>query len=64
MTRGFNPELNTFVQSYDGTDLDASLLLIPRVGFLPPDDSRVIGTIDAIQRDLTGWFRAALPVGG
>lgn len=53
MARGFNPELNTFVQSYDSTDLDASLLLIPRVGFLPADDSRVIGTIDAIQRDLT-----------
>jgi GH15 family glucan-1,4-alpha-glucosidase len=53
MTRGFNPELNAFVQSYDGTELDASLLLIPRVGFLPADDSRVIGTIDAIQRDLT-----------
>ena len=53
MARGFNPELNTFVQSYDGTALDASLLLIPRVGFLPPDDERVIGTIDAIQRDLT-----------
>jgi GH15 family glucan-1,4-alpha-glucosidase len=53
MTRGFNTRLNTFVQSYDSTDLDASLLLIPRVGFLPPDDSRVIGTIEAIQRDLT-----------
>jgi len=53
MTRGFNTELNTFVQSYDGMGLDASLLLIPRVGFLPPDHRRVIGTIDAIQRDLT-----------
>ena len=53
MTRGFNTELNTFVQSYDSTDLDASLLLIPRVGFLPPADRRVIGTIAAIQRDLT-----------
>jgi GH15 family glucan-1,4-alpha-glucosidase len=53
ITRGFNTELNTFVQSYDSTDLDASLLLIPRVGLLPPDDRRVIGTIEAIQRDLT-----------
>src|SRR5680860_1922835 len=53
MTRGFNTELNTFVQSYGSTALDASLLLIPRVGFLPPDDERVIGTIEAIQRDLT-----------
>jgi GH15 family glucan-1,4-alpha-glucosidase len=52
-TRGFNTELNTFVQSYDSADLDASLLLIPRVGLLPPDDRRVIGTIGAIQRDLT-----------
>ncbi|HEX7537618.1 MAG TPA: glycoside hydrolase family 15 protein [Dermatophilaceae bacterium] len=53
MTHGFNAELNTFVQSYDSTNLDASLLLIPRVGFLQPDDSRVIGTIEAIQRELT-----------
>ena len=53
MTRGFNARLNTFVQSYDSTDLDASLLLIPRVGFLPPGDSRVIGTIEAIQANLT-----------
>jgi len=53
MTHGFNTELNTFVQSYDSTRLDASLLLISRVGFLPPDDARVIGTIEAIQRDLT-----------
>ena len=53
MTHGFNTGRNTFVQTYDGSDLDASLLLIPRVGFLPPDDSRVIGTIEAIQRELT-----------
>jgi len=53
MARGFDVGLNSFVQSYDSTDLDASLLLIPRVGFLPPDDERVIGTIEAIQRHLT-----------
>ncbi len=53
LTHGFNTGLNTFVQSYDSTDLDASLLLIPRVGFLAPDDRRVVGTIEAIQRDLT-----------
>jgi GH15 family glucan-1,4-alpha-glucosidase len=53
MTRGFNTELNSFVQSYDSTALDASVLQIPRVGFLPPGHERVIGTIDAIQRDLT-----------
>jgi GH15 family glucan-1,4-alpha-glucosidase len=53
MARGFNPEMNSFVQSYGSHALDASLLLIPRVGFLPPDHPRVLGTIDAIQRDLT-----------
>lgn len=52
MNNGFNEELNTFVQSYGSRNLDASLLLIPRVGFLPPDDDRVMGTIDAIQRGL------------
>jgi GH15 family glucan-1,4-alpha-glucosidase len=53
MEHGFNTDMNSFVQSYGGTGLDASLLLIPRVGFLPPDDPRVLGTIDAIQRELT-----------
>jgi GH15 family glucan-1,4-alpha-glucosidase len=53
MARGFNTELNSFVQSYDSTALDASVLFIPRVGFLPADHERVKGTIDAIQRDLT-----------
>jgi GH15 family glucan-1,4-alpha-glucosidase len=38
---------------YGGVDLDASLLLIPLLGFLPPDDPRVIGTLHAIERDLT-----------
>ena len=49
---GFDAKENTFVQSYDSTHLDASLLLIPQVGFLPPDDSRVVGTIAAIERRL------------
>ena len=49
---GFDSKENTFVQSYDSTHLDASLLLIPQVGFLPADDSRVIGTIAAIERRL------------
>jgi GH15 family glucan-1,4-alpha-glucosidase len=40
------------VQSYDSTSLDASLLMIPLVGFLPPSDSRVAGTVAAIERDL------------
>jgi GH15 family glucan-1,4-alpha-glucosidase len=50
--QGFDPSANTFVQSYGSTYLDASLLLIPQVGFLPPDDPRVIGTIAAIERGL------------
>jgi GH15 family glucan-1,4-alpha-glucosidase len=49
---GFDSHSNTFVQSYDSTHLDASLLLIPQVGFLPAEDSRVIGTIAAIESNL------------
>jgi GH15 family glucan-1,4-alpha-glucosidase len=50
--RGFDAKANSFVQSYETTHLDASLLLIPQVGFLPPDDPRVIGTIAAIEKQL------------
>ena len=50
--RGFNTDLGSFVQSYDDTNLDASLLLIPTLGFLPPDDPRVRGTIAAIEKHL------------
>ena len=50
--QGFDARRNTFVQHYGAPHLDASLLLIPQVGFLPADDPRVIGTIEAIQRDL------------
>ena len=53
MTHGFDDKHNTFVQSYGSTELDASLLLIPRVGFLPHDHPRVVGTVDAIQKNLT-----------
>ncbi len=49
---GFDAQRNTFVQHYGSTQLDASLLLIPLVGFLPPDDPRVRGTVEAIERDL------------
>ncbi|CAB4914854.1 MAG: glycoside hydrolase family 15 protein [Actinobacteria bacterium] len=42
-----------FVQSYGSTNLDAALLLIPRVGFLPGDDPRVVATVDAVRRELT-----------
>lgn len=51
--QGYDPERNTFTQSYGSKELDASLLLIPRFGFLPPDDKRVIGTVEAIQRELS-----------
>jgi GH15 family glucan-1,4-alpha-glucosidase len=51
-TSGYDAQRGSFVQHYGSTDLDASLLLIPLVGFLPPDDPRVRATIDAIQREL------------
>ncbi|GAA1895935.1 glycoside hydrolase family 15 protein [Streptomyces sodiiphilus] len=50
---GYDKERNTFTQSYGSKELDASLLLIPQMGFLPPDDKRVIGTVEAIQRELS-----------
>ncbi|CAL9567724.1 Trehalase [Streptomyces sp. enrichment culture] len=50
---GYDKERNTFTQSYGSQELDASLLLIPQMGFLPPDDKRVIGTVEAIQRELS-----------
>ncbi|MEU3944748.1 glycoside hydrolase family 15 protein [Streptomyces sp. NPDC029526] len=50
--KGFDPERNTFTQSYGSRELDAALLLIPRVGFLPPDDPRVLGTIEAVRAEL------------
>ena len=50
--KGFDAEKNSFVQSYGSDQLDASLLMLARVGFLPPDDPRIIGTVEAIQREL------------
>jgi GH15 family glucan-1,4-alpha-glucosidase len=53
-----------FVQSYGSTELDASLLLIPLVGFLPADDARVTATVDAIATELAdadGFVRRYLP---
>ncbi|OIJ87247.1 glucoamylase [Streptomyces colonosanans] len=57
--RGYDPERNTFTQYYGSRALDASLLLIPRVGFLPPDDPRVIGTVEAVRAELApdGFMR-------
>ncbi|HRO60441.1 MAG TPA: glycoside hydrolase family 15 protein [Burkholderiaceae bacterium] len=51
-TNGFDDSRNTFVQYYGGHALDAALLQIPQVGFLPADDPRVSGTVDAIEREL------------
>jgi GH15 family glucan-1,4-alpha-glucosidase len=50
--QGFDAERNTFTQYYGSPSLDASTLMIPLVGFLPGDDPRVAGTVDAIQREL------------
>jgi GH15 family glucan-1,4-alpha-glucosidase len=49
---GYDESLGSFVQSYGSQELDASLLLIPLVGFLPASDPRVQGTIEAIEREL------------
>jgi GH15 family glucan-1,4-alpha-glucosidase len=50
--RGYNVKLEAFVQSFGSTQLDASTLLIPLVGFLPASDERVRSTVDAIGRHL------------
>jgi len=49
----WNHDLGAFTQSYGSTRLDASLLLLPLVGFLPPDDPRIRGTIESLQRHLS-----------
>jgi GH15 family glucan-1,4-alpha-glucosidase len=50
--QGYDSDRNTFTQYYGSRALDAALLLIPQVGFLPPTDERVLGTIDAVAREL------------
>ncbi|QDE93820.1 glucoamylase [Myxococcus xanthus] len=50
--RGYDARRNTFTQAFGSQSLDASLLLIPMVGFLPPDDVRVHGTVEAVRREL------------
>jgi len=50
--KGFDPELNSFTQYYGSTLLDASLLMLAPVGFLPPEDPRIAGTVAAIQENL------------
>jgi GH15 family glucan-1,4-alpha-glucosidase len=56
---GYNEKLGAFTQVLDGDALDASLLMLPLVGFLPADDPRILSTIDAIQRTLAtdGFLR-------
>jgi GH15 family glucan-1,4-alpha-glucosidase len=49
---GYDAGRRTFTQYYGSSELDASLLMIPLVGFLPPDDPRVAGTVEAVQREL------------
>lgn len=49
---GYDPERQTFTQYYGSNELDASLLMIPLVGFLPPSDPRIAGTVEAVQREL------------
>jgi GH15 family glucan-1,4-alpha-glucosidase len=50
--RGYSDELGRFVAYFDGDALDASLLLLPLVGFLPAQDPRIVGTIVAVEREL------------
>jgi GH15 family glucan-1,4-alpha-glucosidase len=61
---GFDGQLGSFVQSYGSKELDASLLLLPTVGFLPASDPRVRGTIEAVERRLfvDGFLRRYDPV--
>jgi GH15 family glucan-1,4-alpha-glucosidase len=62
-TNGFDAAQNSFVQAYGARNLDASLLLMPLVGFLPHDDPRIAGTIAAIKEQLMigGFVRRHLP---
>jgi GH15 family glucan-1,4-alpha-glucosidase len=50
--KGFDPEVNAFVESYGSKLLDASVLLLPAVGFLPPSDPRIRGTIAAVEQHM------------
>jgi len=60
--RGYDPDGNLFTQAYGSKAADASLLFIPLVGFLPPDDPRVRGTVAAVERRLVenGFVRRYL----
>jgi GH15 family glucan-1,4-alpha-glucosidase len=64
--KGYDAERNTFTQFYGSAELDAATLLIPQVGFLPADDPRVVGTVDAVRRELDhdGFVRRYSPDSG
>ena len=64
--KGFDPQINSFTQYYGSTLLDASLLMLAPVGFLPPDDPRIAGTVAAIQENLVedGFVRRYQTDGG
>jgi GH15 family glucan-1,4-alpha-glucosidase len=51
-TYGWNERRRAFTQEYGGDELDAALLMIPVVGFLPPEDPRVVSTVEAVEEDL------------
>jgi GH15 family glucan-1,4-alpha-glucosidase len=61
--RGYDEKVGTFVQHYGSREPDASLLLLPIVGFLPPDDRRIVHTVDTIQKRLMadGFVRRYIP---
>jgi GH15 family glucan-1,4-alpha-glucosidase len=50
--RGWNDEVGSFTQHYGSDQLDASLLMLALVGFLPPDDPRIVATVEAVEREL------------
>ena len=52
LEKGYDDQRGAFMQYYGSTQLDAAVLLIPEVGFLPPDDPRVVSTVRAVQREL------------
>jgi GH15 family glucan-1,4-alpha-glucosidase len=52
MSKGFNRELNSFTQTYDGRQVDAALLAIPQVGFLAYDDEHMLGTVALLEKEL------------
>ncbi|WP_343161074.1 glycoside hydrolase family 15 protein [Halogeometricum sp. CBA1124] len=52
LERGYDDEIGAFTQRYEGETLDATALLVPLTGFLPPDDDRVVSTVDTIREEL------------